>query len=67
MGSAEDEGAEAGILSDDENDLELSLQRTGALEPPGQHLRGWRSVLHSAYVAAMVGRAVISQRLRLLR
>ena len=60
--------AAGGILSDDE-DVEQSLQRTGALEQPpnGQQLRGWRAGLRSAWVALVVARALARQRLHLLR
>lgn len=66
------EGDEGGAPSDDE-DVEQSLQRTGALERPPTHagglgiIRQWRTWLRSAWVALVVARALARQRINLLR
>ena len=71
-GRQSSEGDEGGILSDEE-DLEQSLQRTGALERPrpptqgGLGLKHWRVWLRSALVALIVAKALARQRINLIR
>ncbi|KAK9813958.1 hypothetical protein WJX73_006860 [Symbiochloris irregularis] len=70
-GRQSSEGDEGGLLSDEE-DVEQSLQRTGALERPkpiagGMGLKHWKVWLRSAWVAIIVARALARQRFNLLR